>query len=113
MCEMLGGSLSGTGATDPKRAKFANGMLSFYVDPKVDVSHVFDGEIERYLAYVRASRPVKPGGEILLPGEPEIRMRAERRANGIPLPQDTWDSILATARKLGVDGGRIQRIEVR
>ena len=35
MCEMLGGSLSGNGATDPKRGKFANGMLSFYVDPKV------------------------------------------------------------------------------
>src|SRR4030095_90320 len=35
MCELLGGSLSGNGATDPKRGRFANGMLSFYVDPKV------------------------------------------------------------------------------
>ena len=35
MCEILGGSLSGNGATDPKRGRFANGMLSFYVDPKV------------------------------------------------------------------------------
>src|ERR1044071_8648846 len=32
MCEMLGGSLAGNGATDPKRGRFANGMLSFYVD---------------------------------------------------------------------------------
>ena len=112
MCELLGGALTGNGATELNRP-LTNGMLSFYIDPsKVDVSHVFDGEIERYLAYVRASRPVKSGGEILLPGEPEIRMRAERRANGIPLPQDTWDSILATARKLGVDGGRIKQIEV-
>jgi hydroxycarboxylate dehydrogenase B len=28
MCEILGGALSGTGATDPKRGRFANGMLS-------------------------------------------------------------------------------------
>ena len=35
MCEILGGALSGTGATDPKRGRFANGMLSFYVDPSV------------------------------------------------------------------------------
>src|SRR5215469_9934116 len=35
MCEILGGALSGTGATDPQRDRFANGMLSFYVDPKV------------------------------------------------------------------------------
>ena len=35
MCEILGGALSGTGTTDPRRGRFANGMLSFYVDPKV------------------------------------------------------------------------------
>ena len=28
MCEMLGGALSGNGTTDPKRGRFANGMLS-------------------------------------------------------------------------------------
>lgn len=113
MCELLGGALTGNGATQLDRP-LTNGMLSFYVDPaKVDTSDFFAGEIERYLKFVRSSRPVAAGGEILLPGEPEIRMRAERRANGIPLPQDTWDSILATARRLGIDGGRIQRIEVR
>src|SRR3984893_2405067 len=34
ICELLGGALSGTGATSTDR-KFANGMLAFYVDPKV------------------------------------------------------------------------------
>ena len=33
MCELLGGSLTGTGATEEGR-RFANGMLSFYIDPK-------------------------------------------------------------------------------
>ena len=48
MCEMLGGSFSGNGATDPKRGRFANGMLSFYVDPKrMDPEAAFPGEVAR------------------------------------------------------------------
>ena len=34
ICELLGGALTGTGATAPDR-RFANGMLAFYIDPKV------------------------------------------------------------------------------
>src|ERR1700754_4429187 len=45
ICELLGGALTGTGATSGGR-RFANGMLSFYVDPKlVDTTNFFDGEI--------------------------------------------------------------------
>ncbi len=113
MCELLGGALTGNGATSFAARPMSNGMLSFYVDPeRVDPSHVFGGEIDRYTEFVKGSRPVEPGGEILLPGEPEARMRAERTANGIPLPEDTWAAIVATARKVGVDGARIQQVEV-
>ena len=34
ICELLGGALTGTGATAPNR-RFANGMLAIYIDPKV------------------------------------------------------------------------------
>src|ERR1700749_3941786 len=45
ICELLGGALTGTGATGPNR-RFANGMFAFYVDPKVvDPVTFFDGEI--------------------------------------------------------------------
>src|SRR3984885_3359144 len=44
ICELLGGALTGTGATAPNR-RFANGMLAFYIDPRVvDPAHFFDGE---------------------------------------------------------------------
>ena len=33
LCELLGGSLTGNGATEPDR-KFSNGMFSLYLDPK-------------------------------------------------------------------------------
>jgi uncharacterized oxidoreductase len=110
MCEMLGGSFSGNGATDPKRGRFANGMLSFYLDPKVfDPEGFFPKDIARYVDFVKGSRPATTGGEVLVPGEPESRMRAERTANGVPLPDDTWAAIVETARSVGLDERRIQQ----
>lgn len=107
MCELLGGSLTGTGATEEGR-RFANGMLSFYVDPgKLDPSGFFPPDAAKYLAHVKSSRPVVKGGEVLVPGEPEARMRSERLKNGVPLPDDTWAAIVATARKVGLDEKRI------
>ncbi len=110
MCEMLGGSLSGNGATDPKRGRFANGMLSFYVDPKVfDPTGFFPADIARYVDFVKSSKPAGAGGEVLVPGEPEQRMRVKRLAEGVPLPDDTWSAIVDTARSVGLDERRIQQ----
>ena len=110
MCEILGGSLSGTGATDPKRGRFANGMLSFYVDPKVfDAEGFFPGDIAKYVSFVKGSKPATPGVEILVPGEQESRTRAQRLAEGVPLPDDTWAAIVETARSVGLDERRIQQ----
>lgn len=109
MCEILGGSLTGTGAAREGR-KWSNGMLSFYVDPdKIDPAGFFPEDVASYVDYVKSARPAEPGGEVLLPGEPEQRMRADRTANGIPLPDDTWAAIVAAARKVGVDERRIQQ----
>lgn len=110
MCEILGGSLSGTGATDPKRGRFANGMLSVYIDPKVvDPEGFFPRDIAKYVAFVKSSKPVAEGGEVLVPGEAETRMRARRLAEGVPLPDDTWAAIVETARAVGLDERRIQQ----
>jgi len=110
ICELLGGALTGTGATQEGRP-FANGMLSFYVDPKrMDPEAAFSGEVARYIAAVKRSRPVQRGGEVLMPGEPERRLRAERLASGVPLTDDIWASIVATAREVGIEERRIQAI---
>jgi hydroxycarboxylate dehydrogenase B len=118
MCELLGGSLTGMKATGPLSGKKGdgsdgfrgNGMLSFYVDPKVvDPEAMFSEDVARYITYFKGTKPAMPGGEVLVPGEPEQRMRAQRSKDGVPLPDDTWASILATAREVGVDENRIQQ----
>jgi uncharacterized oxidoreductase len=109
ICELLGGALTGTGATALDR-RFANGMLAFYVDPKVvDTSNFFDGEISRYADFIRATKPMAGVDAVLIPGDPERKMRAERTANGVPLPDDTWAAIVACAREVGVSERSIQQ----
>jgi hydroxycarboxylate dehydrogenase B len=109
ICELLGGALTGTGATGPNR-RFANGMFAIYVDPKlVDPANFFDGEIARYISYFKDTKPAVGTDAVLIPGEPEARMRAERSQNGVPLPDDTWAAIVNTARDVGVSETAIQR----
>src|ERR1700722_2187867 len=109
ICELLGGALTGTGATAPNR-RFANGMFAGYVDPKGgDPANFFDGEISRYISYFKATKPVAGVDEVLIPGEPEAKMRADRTKNGVPLPDDTWAAIVNTAREVGVSEISIQK----
>jgi uncharacterized oxidoreductase len=108
MCEVLGGALTGTGATVEGRT-FANGMFSFYVDPaRVDPTGFFPADVSDWVARVKSAKPVVAGGEVLVPGEPEQRLRAERGKTGIPLPIDTWAAICDTARKVGLTEARIK-----
>src|SRR2546421_132009 len=83
ICELLGGALTGTGATGPNR-RFANGMFAVYVDPKVvDPGNLFDGEISRYVSYFKDTKPAVGIDAVLIPGEPEAKMRADRTNNGV------------------------------
>jgi hydroxycarboxylate dehydrogenase B len=108
ICELLGGALTGTGATGPNR-RFANGMFAVYVDPKVvDPANFFDGEISRYVSYFKDTKPAAGVDAVLIPGEPEARMRVDRTRNGVPLPDDTWAAIVNTARDVGVSEASIQ-----
>ena len=85
----------------------ANGMFSLYVEPaRMDVTNFFDEDVKRYVDFVKSARPMKGVDEVLAPGEPERLARAERLKNGVPLPDDAWEAIKATARKYGVPDAR-------
>jgi hydroxycarboxylate dehydrogenase B len=108
ICELLGGSLTGTGATEPGR-RLANGMFSLYIDPaRIDPSHFFDRDMARYLDWFKQARTM-PGQTIMTPGEPERAARAKRLAEGVPLSRETWNSIAAAARSVGLDHARVKR----
>ncbi len=106
MCEILAGCLSGGPTSGPipggKRRGIANAMLSIYLSPGAFGQEGFAQAARDYAAYVRDAHPATPGGEVLVPGEPERRMRAARLAGGIPLQAETWAAILETGQKFGL-----------
>ena len=109
MCELLGGALTGGGATNPGK-RLANGMFAIFVDPaKVDASAFFDADMAAYIAYYKSSKPDVEGRAVLIPGEVETKTKADRDADGIALADDAWASIAATARLVGLDEARIEK----
>jgi LDH2 family malate/lactate/ureidoglycolate dehydrogenase len=73
----------------------------------IDPSAFGDAEVyrERVARVTRELRKVPPAGTgaVMLPGDPESRTTASRRASGITLPDDTWDAIAAIAAAHGVE----------
>lgn len=105
VCDLLAGAFTGGGPSGPvkERGRISNGMLSIYISPKHFGSPAeFLAAAEDYVAWIKTCKPATPGGEVLAPGEPEARLKAERLAKGVPLQPDTWASIVACARSLGV-----------
>ena len=78
-------------------------MLSIYLDPAHFGAAHFTEVAQEYARYVKASRPAAPGGEVLVPGEPEARMRMQRLRDGVPLQTATWAAILETAGRFGLE----------
>ena len=57
------------------------------------------------LETLRTSEPAAGSKEVLYPGLAEMRTRAQRRRDGIPLAKDIWQRFAAAAAQVGVDCG--------
>jgi LDH2 family malate/lactate/ureidoglycolate dehydrogenase len=66
--------------------------------PTGDYGQRIDWMIEQ----VKAVPPADGFAEVLVPGEPELRERERRAAEGVPVAEATWEAIQTTARDLGV-----------
>lgn len=108
MTELLAGALTGSGTAGPADGRgLCNGMLSTYIDPAVlgDLPWM-EREIAAYTEFYKSARPDRDGGQVLTPGEPERLLRAERTAEGVPLPERVWEGLTKTAARLEADAGR-------
>lgn len=81
----------------------AAGVFVMAIDP------AFFGDAVRYRAMVSESLaaakrmpPAAGADEVLVPGEPEVRMRAQRTRDGVPLPEATWNDLVAVAERFGL-----------
>ena len=107
-CDLLAGALCGSGANVGKDGIFHNGMFSIYIAPEAfGTENTMAQEAADYIAWIKQSRPTAGIEEVLTPGDKERQLTAERTANGIPLPPETWDAILDAARNVGLDQAAI------
>ena len=62
----------------------------------------FTARVEQ-LVQIMKSTPPPPGyDEVLVAGEPEWLMEAQRKRDGIPIADGNWDALVKAAAKVGV-----------
>jgi uncharacterized oxidoreductase len=99
--EILGGILSGTGPAGPGPGLFANGTLIVCLDVERFVPLAdFHTQVASLFAFVKSAPLAQGAKAILIPGEPEARLEAERRRDGIPIEDETWNQIERVAAEL-------------
>jgi len=62
----------------------------------------FKREVREFAEYLKATPPAEGFKEVLYPGEIEHRRERDRRANGIPIEDATWDALRKLAEGYGV-----------
>jgi uncharacterized oxidoreductase len=107
ICEILGGALTGGGTNQPATPNdrgIVNGMFAIVVDPaRFGDLGAFRAEAAAMIAHVKTSAPGGPD-PVLVAGEPERITRQARLAEGIPVPDATWEE-LAAAAEVGIARG--------
>lgn len=114
MCEILGGVLTGGGTSQPENPRLGslvNNMLTFVVDPRRLVDHAWmEAEIDAVVRYIKDSPPADEGGEVMVAGDPERKVMAERQRSGIPVEDATWEEIMQAAEAVGVSRSMLESL---
>jgi uncharacterized oxidoreductase len=104
MIDVFGGMLSGSGVCRTDLPRGANGVWMYFVDIDqfIDRSE-FNSLVEKYVDNIKSSKKQPGVSELLMPGEIEQRRGAQRRADGVDVPDETWRQISELAERVGAD----------
>jgi uncharacterized oxidoreductase len=101
--DLLAGAVSTGRSSDPDDPILRNNLLSIYIAPRV---YAPDGwvtaEARRFVDWVKASPPMKPGEPVLAPGDVERRTRIDRLRNGVPIDDKTLADLMGAAASVGI-----------
>ena len=108
MMEAMTGVMAGNPAIapklagDPAQARSQNGFVA-----AIDIATFTDlegykADIDALIDAIKGLPKAEGIDEILVPGEPEIRVRKERLRGGIPLPDGTVANLQSAAEQLSI-----------
>ncbi|MDE2583581.1 MAG: Ldh family oxidoreductase [Rhodospirillales bacterium] len=103
MVEILSGLLTGLGFGVEPTGRHNDGcfIAVFNVAAFRDLA-TFRREVTEFAHYLNATPPAAGFDKVYYPGEVEFEREKERRANGIPIEDSTWDVLRKLAAELGV-----------
>jgi LDH2 family malate/lactate/ureidoglycolate dehydrogenase len=109
LCAVLGG---GAMSTEVGGLRVKNKPMAVsHAFLAIDVSRLlplpeFEERMARLTAYLHSAAPGTGYEEVLIAGEPEVRMEQRRREAGIPLGPGEWQRLIDSAISLGVEPPR-------
>lgn len=112
VADLLGGALTGHGCTSLPEHTTGNGVFMMAIDIAAfcPVEELTD-TVDRLSATIKAGRTAPGFDEILIPGEPEFRAKAQRLRDGITLPDSVWQEMVTVGRQYGLSEEALMRGE--
>ena len=108
--DLLAGALIGGVCSKPGVDVLVNNQLSILMDPEsIGDAGAFEAEARRFIDWVKASPPVE-GGEVLVPGEVEVRSRRETAEAGLCFDETTWAQCVSAAKSVGMSAAEIEAL---
>ncbi len=99
--DMLAGALSGAGCTG-SGTRIGNAALLLVLNvAQFTPLEAYYKEVEDFVEFVKSSPTAGGFDEILMPGEIEMRQKAQRQQEGIFVEDETWKQVVECGRKLG------------
>ena len=103
LVEVLSGALGGAGYSRDGQKRWGNGVFVMAIDVAAFVApEEFKRDTRAFIDWLKSSQLMEGFEEILMPGEPESRIRAQREAEGVSVDDKTWWQVEEAAAKLGV-----------
>lgn len=103
MVEVFAGLLTGIGFShDPGGFSNDGAFVAAFAVDRFRPLAAFTQDVEDFVAYLKDTPLAEGHDEVLYPGELEARTEADRRANGIPVEDPTWDRLAEVAARYGV-----------
>jgi LDH2 family malate/lactate/ureidoglycolate dehydrogenase len=111
LCAVLGGgAMSGEVGGLRFRGRLVRVSQAFIA---IDVARFmpvpeFTARMEKLAALIKSTPPAPGYDEVLVAGDPEWRLEAERLRNGIPIEEGNWRNLCAGALKAGIEPPPVQ-----
>ncbi|MGH2560465.1 MAG: Ldh family oxidoreductase [Thermomicrobiales bacterium] len=106
LAHVLGRALVGVDSDRYPGPPGTNGPVMIALNPAYFGSFdEFSAEVAAQCDVIASAPPAEGVKAVLLPGDPEIASRRRREAEGIPIPDRTWNELTALAAELGIEVG--------